>query len=253
MDKAAGDKLISGRLVGGTIWREIAAGIAGEIQSGQRAGGERLPTEASLALRFGVNRHTIRRALAALAAQRLIRTEHGNGSFVAEDILDYRVDLRPRFSEWIRRHNREPAGDVLDLREMPVSALPEAASAAEALEIAGSAPVILLERLGRADERPVALSRHIFPSQRLPGLLDALKRERSITAALAQTGIADYLRKQTRASARLPDAREARLLKLAAHDVVLACENTNIRLEGEPTEFCSVIYPARRVQLIFEP
>ena len=253
MDKAAGHRLTTDRLGRGAIWREIAAGIAGEIEAGHFASGDRLPTEASLALRFGVNRHTIRRALAALAAQRLIRTEHGSGSYVAEDILDYRVDLRPRFSEWIRRHNREPAGDVLDLREVPVAALPEAAPAAEALEITGTAPVILLERLGRAGERPVALSRHIFPAQRLPGLLDALRRESSITAALARAGIADYLRKQTRVSARLPDTREARLLKLTAHDVVLACENTNVSPAGDPTEFCSVIYPARRVHLIFEP
>jgi DNA-binding transcriptional MocR family regulator len=50
------------------LWREIAETLEVEIARGHAAAGARLPTEAELAARFGVNRHTVRHALADLAA-----------------------------------------------------------------------------------------------------------------------------------------------------------------------------------------
>ena len=48
---------------GVTLWRQIAGQIESEIASGACKQGARLPTEAELSARFGVNRHTVRRAL----------------------------------------------------------------------------------------------------------------------------------------------------------------------------------------------
>ena len=81
--------------------------------------GTRLPTEAELSAQFGVNRHTVRRALEELSRDGLVRVEQGRGSFVAEDVLDYNVEARTRFSEWIRKHNKEPSGIIRQLREIP--------------------------------------------------------------------------------------------------------------------------------------
>ncbi len=74
-----------------------------------------MPTEAELSGLFQVNRHTVRRALEELSRDGLVRIEQGRGSFVAEDVLDYAVEARTRFSEWIRKHNKEPSGQVLQL------------------------------------------------------------------------------------------------------------------------------------------
>ena len=48
---------------GVAIWRRIAETVGAEIASGTFAQGDRLPTEAALSRRFGVNRHTVRRAV----------------------------------------------------------------------------------------------------------------------------------------------------------------------------------------------
>lgn len=53
---------------GVAAWRQIADALAMQIRSGALAPGEQLPTEAQFAARFAVNRHTVRCALAALAA-----------------------------------------------------------------------------------------------------------------------------------------------------------------------------------------
>ena len=45
------------------IWKSIAAELESEIARGLYRAGDKLPTEAELSSRFGVNRHTARRAL----------------------------------------------------------------------------------------------------------------------------------------------------------------------------------------------
>ena len=103
----------SARMAGVTLWRHIHDTLRDEIGGPGHPPGGRLPTEAELAVRFGVNRHTVRRALEELSRGGLIRVEQGRGAFVAEDVLDYTVGPRTRFTEWIRRHNKEPSGRVL--------------------------------------------------------------------------------------------------------------------------------------------
>src|SRR5580698_9927352 len=136
------------RRKGEALWSQIAGELARDIESGAHQVGERLPTEAQLATQYGVNRHTIRRALDELSDARIIRTEHGRGSFVAEDVLDYRIGKRPRFNEWVRSQNRTPIGEILQLEEIVLSELPDAEAVAQALEIQPGDKVVLLERLG---------------------------------------------------------------------------------------------------------
>ena len=98
------------------LWRQIVHAIEQDITDGTLAPGARLPTEAALSAHFGVNRHTVRHALEELSRAGMVQVEQGRGSFVAEDVLDYAISDRTRFSEWIRAHNKEPGGRVLDLR-----------------------------------------------------------------------------------------------------------------------------------------
>jgi GntR family transcriptional regulator, phosphonate transport system regulatory protein len=233
---------------GVTLWRQIAGQIQGDIASGACKPGTRLPTEAELSTRFGVNRHTVRRALEELSRDGLVRVEQGRGSFVAEDVLDYNVEARTRFSEWIRKHNKEPSGIIRQLREIPADR-----RVADGLGIRSGSRVILLERLGFADDRPVSLARHYFPASRLKGLFQALQATPRITEALRAVGIDDYLRLQTRVTARLPTQTEADLLRMPRNRPVLITENINVDRAGTIVEFASGCYPTPRVQIVFEP
>lgn len=233
---------------GVAVWRDIAQTLEAEIAAGQPARGERLPTEAQVAARFGVNRHTARRAVDELARAGLVRVEHGRGAFVSEDVIDYEVVPRTRFSEWIRRHNREPSGRVLQLRELPAGT-----EVAANLDLAEGEGVVLMERLGAADGVPVSLAAHYFPLGRLPGIAAALASSPTITAALAAVGVPDYIRQSTRVSARLPSATEARLLQLGRMQPLLVCENLNVDQSGRVVEYGVALHPSPRVQVVFEP
>lgn len=234
-------------MTGLPLWRRIAATLGEEIADGRLAPGAQMPTELALAGRFAVNRHTVRRAIEALSRDGLVTTEQGRGSFVAEDVMDYVVGPRARFSEWVRRHNREPSGRVLDLRTMAADA-----GIAAGLGIAPGDAVVMLERLGLADGLPVGVSTHWFPAA-LPDIEAALARESSITAALAAAGVTEYRRCRTRVSARLPSVAEAALLRTARNRPLLVCENTNVDPAGRIVELGFTRHPTPRVQLVFEP
>jgi len=236
------------RQEGVALWRQIADRLQHDIGAGIYSPGGRLPTEAELSEHFRVNRHTVRRALEELSRGGLVRVEQGRGTFVTEDVLEYAVEARTRFSEWIRRHNKEPSGRVLQLRETVADQ-----HAAAALGIRPGGKVVLLERLGFADDRPVSLARHFFPVVRMRGVLDALRGATSITAALKAVGVTDYLRQQTRVTARLPNPEEAELLRLPRNRPLLATENINVDRAGTVVEFGISLYPTPRVQIVFEP
>jgi len=233
---------------GVALWRQIYTRIQQDIGSGAFQPGARLPTEAELSDQFAVNRHTVRRALEELSRGGMVRVEQGRGTFVAEDVLQYAVEPRTRFSEWIRKHNKEPSGQVLQLRETAAEA-----SVAAVLGLRAGGRVVLLERLGLADGRPVSLTRHHFPADRLRGLLDALKATPRITEALRAVGVQDYLRQQTRVTARQPSVTEAGLLRMPRNRPLLVCENINVDRAGDVVEFGIGCYPTPRVQIVFEP
>lgn len=233
---------------GVALWRQIASHLQEDIGSGRYLPGGRLPTEAELSHHFEVNRHTVRRALEELSRSGLVRIEQGRGSFVAEDMLEYSVEPRTRFSEWIKRNNKEPSGRVLQLKETVADT-----QVATGLGIRAGGRVVLLERLGFADDQPVSLTSHYFPTARLRGMLDALRASPRITEALHSVGVADYLRQLTRVTARLPTASEAELLRMARNRPLLLTENINVDRAGQVVEFAIGHYPTPRVQIVFEP
>lgn len=232
----------------GPVWRRIAQALLGEIGPGGLQPGARLPTEARLAARFAVNRHTVRRALEHLVRTGLVRVEQGRGSFVADDVIDCPVTGRTRFNEWIRKQNREPTGQVLHVKEVACSQV-----VAGGLGVARGSAVVVMERLGLADGVPVSLGSHHFSMERLPGIAAALRREATVTGALAAAGVADYWRQSTRVSTRMPNSVEASLLQSSRARPVLVCENTNVDGGGIIVEFGVTRYPSTRVQVVIEP
>ena len=236
------------RQEGVALWRQIANALRQEIVSGGRVPGEQLPTEAALAARFAVNRHTVRRAIEELSRAGLVRVEQGRGSFVAEDVIDYLVAPRTRFSEWVRRHNKEPSGQVVQLRELAADA-----TVGAALNLRPGGKVVLLERVGFADERPISLTSHYFPATRLRGVMEALRTAAGITEALKSVGVSDYVRQSSRVSARMPNAEEAELLRMARTRPLLVAENINVDRAGQVVEYGVGRYPTPRVQIVFEP
>lgn len=235
------------RRSGVALWRQIQDWLEFGIKEGDMPPGSKLPTEQELAERFGVNRHTVRRALTLLAEKELIRTEQGSGSFVREQIIDYAVGARTRFHENLLRQERKPRGELVSSGVIPATT-----EVARALELDKGEPVIVLETLGEADGIRICLASAHFPQARFPGLDGHFRETGSVTLALRHYGVMDYRRKSTHISSRLPTAREARMLRQARNRPVLVTESINVDPREWPIEFCETRFASERVQFTIE-
>ena len=63
-------------------YRRIAADLRGQIENGELAVGDALPSDAAIIEKYGVARGTARTALAALKHEGLVEARHGKGRFV---------------------------------------------------------------------------------------------------------------------------------------------------------------------------
>ena len=92
---------------------EVAATLRGRISHGEFRPGMRLPSERALAVRLGVSRVTVVRALTRLRLEGLVVTRHGSGTFVAttDRLLDT-IASHPALPS----RPGEGAADLLDLR-----------------------------------------------------------------------------------------------------------------------------------------
>lgn len=230
------------------LWRSIAAELQRDIRRNVLKPGDRLPTEQDLVARFGVNRHTVRRAIAELSALGVLRAEQGRGTFVQTGRIDYQITRRTRFSATMRAQERETGGTLLKSSEGRADQ-----KTAEALGISAGSTVIVLEMLRLADGLPAVIGTHVFAKARFPNILADYQHTNSVTEALAAAGVPDYVRGRTNVLARLPSAEEARLLQVPKTRPLLVTEAVNLDMAGKPLELSTARFPGDRVQLVFEP
>lgn len=229
------------------LWRQIADTLTAEVRDALKPG-DKLPTEAQLAARFGVNRHTVRRALAALADGGLVHARRGAGVFVTATPAEYPLTRRTRFHSAMSATGRVPGRRVLSLHTLPGSA-----EELEHLELPEGAPVLRIEGLSFADGLAIGHFRSSFPAARLPGLEAALREEPGVTRALAACGVTDYTRAWTRLDARAADALLAGHLQLRPGDPVLRSTALNLDPEGRPVEYGITHFAGPRVTLTVAP
>lgn len=229
------------------IWQAIADALRSDLAEGKYAPGDKLPTEAGLAERFGVNRHTVRHGISALVEEGLIRTRRGSGAFVAATPTDYPIGQRVRFHENLIAAGRRP-----DKRVLQVEVRSATTGEAKALEIAPGDPVCAYHGLSLADGQPIAVFESLFPLGRLTGIDEALNQTSSVTEALRLVGISDYTRASTRLTAVRATATHALHLQLSEGDPLLKSSGVNVDHAGMAVEFGRTWFVGDRVTLTLE-
>jgi GntR family phosphonate transport system transcriptional regulator len=226
------------------LWSAIAATLTDEITSGHYRPGDRLPTEAALSARFGVNRHTVRHALSALAERGLVHSRRGAGVFVAQRPTDYPLGRRVRFHQNVLAAGQTPSRRISRAETRPCD--PEEA---RALRLRAGDAVHVVEGVSLADGQPIAAFRSVFPATRFPGLLTLVRKTGSITRSLTAAGLADYTRAETRLTAQLADPVLALALAVRSGAPVLRTVAVNVDPGGVPVELGTTWFAGERVTL----
>jgi len=229
-------------------WTKISTHIADDIRSGRLSAGDRLPTETRLAAQFNVGRHSVRRALDALARDGKISIEQGRGTFVAETArLPYQIGKRTRL-----RRNLIPQGVEVTSELISAERIAAPDDVVRALLLSAGASVTQSQRITLANALPVAFGSAFHCAERFPDFAERRDVLGSTTEAYRSYGIEDYVRKQTEFYARPAKAQDAKTLKQHADVPVMVVTAIDATLDGTPISFSRVIWSAARVTFTME-
>lgn len=234
--------------MGRESWKTIKENLSRQIASGELAPGDRLPTEQELCRAFEAGRHSVRRAVQALAVEGKLRVVQGSGTFVeAAPLINYTIGRRTRFRQNLLSQGITPAGEHISAEIVPADA-----RIAAALGVAEGAPVHRLLRRGLADGVPISIGLAFHPAERFPELGEARAGGRSVSDVYRDHGILDYFRKRTTLFTRRPTDEEAQLLRQHPDRPVMVLTKTDVTSDGTAIGYSEAVWSGDRVQFTFD-
>jgi GntR family transcriptional regulator, phosphonate transport system regulatory protein len=226
-------------------YRQIAMELERELAATGKAG-TALPPEPELAARFGVNRHTLRRAVDELVNVGLVERRHGRGVFILRNPIAYPIGSTTRFTSTVAC-----LGHTADSRLVRKQLIPAQGGVAKRLGLQTGDPVVWIETVRLADSVPLVLIGHFLPATRFPGLLEAYDGGSLHGLLLANYGT-QLARQESLVTAALPLGDDAELLSMPRNRPVLRVKTINrIVDDGTPGEYALSRFRADRVQLQF--
>ncbi|MEO0766268.1 MAG: phosphonate metabolism transcriptional regulator PhnF [Pseudomonadota bacterium] len=229
-------------------WTVIRNEITADIRAGRLSAGDQLPTETQLAHRFQSGRHSVRRALEALAREGKISIEQGRGTFVSDTPrLTYQIGKRTRL-----RRNLIPQGVDVTSELISAGRIKAPDFVAQALLLRSGAKVIENQRITLANQLPVAFGASYHCAERFPDFAERRDVMGSATETYRSYGINDYLRQQTAIYARPAKPDESKTLKQHGDVPVLVVTAVDATPDGSPISVSRVIWSAARVTFTME-
>lgn len=232
---------------GEAVYLQIQRQLEAEIRKLHQPN-DLLPPETVLAERFGVNRHTLRRAVDGLVQQGWVERRHGLGSFVLHKPVEYDIRARTRFTE-----NLEALGCKTESSVLRKLSLPAQGGVARKLQLEEGEPVFWIETLRQVDGVPFCVISHYLPESLVPGLLEDYTGG-SLHDYLEQKHGWRLRRAESVISASLPQGDDASLLAMPSSAPVLRVKSVNMReRDGIPVEYALTRNRADRMQLRITP
>ncbi len=220
------------------IYLQIAKAIEADLVDCYEPGDLYL-SEKELTEKFGVNRHTVRRAVEELVKQDLLDKRHGVGTYVAERKMAYKINGFQRLSDAFKQN-----GQVLESNLLNKALIQASGSVAENLHLNKGEEVIKVDTLRKVEGKAVALISHYFPKEMCPEVFNEY-----VTGSLGEF-LEDTCKIKTRrisslASCVMPNASDSYLLGISGNQPILKLKTisedkkTGSRIEYSVTRFRS--------------
>ncbi|MFT7371427.1 MAG: GntR family phosphonate transport system transcriptional regulator [Oleiphilaceae bacterium] len=229
------------------IYRQIRDVLVNEIAALYKPG-DNLPSENDLAERFGVNRHTLRRAVDELVSDGLVERYRGKGVFILEPTINYAIGKKTRFTETLGSQGHETASRVL--RKLLI---PARSAVAAQLQITEGEPVLFIETLREVAGKPFCIISHFIPRAICPAILDSYEYGSLHNFIKLHCNI-DLRRSESLISAVLTDADDASLLNMPKQAPILRVKSINLNINSDkPVEYSVTRFRGDATQLSFQP
>ncbi|MGQ0834582.1 MAG: GntR family transcriptional regulator [Gammaproteobacteria bacterium] len=213
------------------LYRQVYDVLVKRFAAGDWGPSQALPSEQALAAEMGVSQGTVRKALDALAMEKLIERRQGKGTYVAEHTQESSLFRFFRLAQ----PNGERA--VPTSSESSVKRREGKAVELSKLGLRDGAHVFEINRKRLIDGAPVVLERIVVPAALFPGL----DKRTPLPNTLYQLYQRDYgyniVTTEEQLRADLARKEDARRLKLALGAPLLHIERVGIALDGTRVEW----------------
>ena len=184
---------------------QLRTEILGLIQREDMRPGDRLPTEAVIAGRFGVGRTTAREALKLLEQDGVVDVRHGSGRYVSQvATLDRPITRLESVTEMMQAHGYPMTNRVIAAVER--AAQPEEAALLEPAGDVSGLQVVQLERARIHGCEPLIYSIDVFPRRLIGAPVDDIEWSGSLLDLLEAGGSRVVSAVATLRAVRLPVA-----------------------------------------------
>jgi GntR family transcriptional regulator len=149
---------------------QISAWLKELIQAGRYRSGDKLPSELELAKMCGVNRNTLRQAIAELAAAGLLRKEKGSGTFVTAPIaseVKHKLERISSFKDMLGE-----SGITARTRLLKKSIEEAGDYVAKVLHLGSDRRVVVVRRVRAGNGTPYIYEESYLPADLFSGILE---------------------------------------------------------------------------------
>lgn len=222
-------KVITGAL---PKYRQLLQLLRRQILAGELSPGAQLPTEEVLMERHGLSRGTVRKAIEQLAAEGLVYTAQGSGTYVSAahpNAVPFRfMDCTP--------------GDFTTFRVVTKEVIPAGMETAERLSLPAGEPLIHIARLRLEGEETIGFSERFLPLALCPDLLGEDLSQPSIHDILVNRSELPLLRAVVEIEAQMLEAEEAELLGVPPATPAIVVSRITYTAPNRPAVWYRAVY-----------
>lgn len=225
------------------LYRQCYDALVRQIAEGAWRPGEALPSEQALAARLGVSQGTVRKALDALTAEKLIERRQGKGTYVAEHTQERAMF---RFFRLTRpdgtRATPETAEQSENVRRRPAKAVE-----VRRLNLESGAQVVEIVRVRNVDGAPAVLERIVLPVALFPDIDRRLPLPNALYALYQREYGQNIVAAEEELRADVARKEDAKRLGVAPGTPLLHIERVGVSVDGTRVEWRTSRCDTRRL------
>jgi GntR family transcriptional regulator, N-acetylglucosamine utilization regulator len=229
------------------LYSQIAERLTDRIKTGKLTPGARLPPERELSDALGVNRMTLRQALHLLEAEGLLVRRQGDGTYVAEPVIERQAGKLFSFTNGIQKRGLTPGAKIVSVTQRPVDA-----EVARTLKLRVDAPVYDLHRLRLIGDEPVMLEHFLIPVQRFPNLNQHDLAHRSMYEVMSKEYGVEVTTARQSLEPVVAGRYEAKLLAIKKGAPLMLERRVSFDQDNRPVEYGNDLYRGDRFRFVTE-
>lgn len=215
------------------IYEQIYRILKERISKGEFRANQKVPSEYELSKIYGVNRHTVRKAIDRIRNEGYVYTIKGKGTFISTKKIQYKVSKKTRFTESIINVGYNPDAKLIDLYEVRAGK-----DIHTKLGIKANLKVLVLEILRYVDKMPFCYSKSFLDSEKFGDIRNYIGEIFSLYKILRDVYQIEPIRLSSEFEVSMPVTQEMKILGVSNKTPLLTVKSLVADRNEKPIEYC---------------